>query len=529
MNGYFQLIIDDRGTLVKLVPPTDGGSPISIKEITSYLQREKVTYDLKTINEEINSLEGNEKELFLMPTKILPVSESSFVAVSPDKMTATVRFYPPSSNGKAYRKDDIISDLKLSKVVFGINDKNIDMYLSDRQYCTDYILAEGKKVREGTDAVINYFFETSNKVKPTLLEDGSVDFKNLNVVNHCKQDDLLAELIPEDHGEAGNDVMGNVIKPRDVKRLKLQYGRNIKVSEDNTKIYSEVNGHVSLVDGKVFVADVLEVENVDNSTGNLIYEGNIKINGNVCSGFMVTCNGNIEVRGTVEGAELTAGGNIILSRGINGMGRGKLVAGGNIIAKFLENCTVESGGYVETDSILHSYVQAKTEVNVLSKKGFITGGTVTATNSIKVKTLGSSMGGSTEVNVGIDPEVVNRYANLNEEINMLQKNLKVSIPVLEATQKKIATGNKLSPEQIKQLQALAQNVKSMQENLSADAKELEMLKDVMDSTTQAKIEVTGEVFAGTKVCISDVSMIVKDSFKYCRFTKEQGVVKMGPL
>lgn len=529
MNGYFQIIHADNGTLIKLVPPTDGGADISIKELANYLMRAKLQFDIKALNNEIVALGNSEKTVFLSPEKVLPIAETSYITMTPDRMEVTARFYPASSEGRAYGKEDILSDLRVNKVTFGYDEKVIEEYVANKKYCTDYIIAKGIPAREGHDAFITYNFPTDNKARPTLNEDGTVDFFNLNVVNHCKEGDVLAVLTPEDRGDSGTDVMGNVIKPHDVRRVSLSYGLNIDINEARTELRSKVNGHVSLVGGKVFVADVLEVENVDNATGNITYEGNVKINGNVCSNFSVKCNGNIEVKGIVEGAYLEAGGNIILARGINGMGKGTLKSGGNIIAKFLENSTVYSGGYIETESILHSKVQAKTEVNVVSRKGFITGGSVNATNAIRVKTLGTAMGADTEVTVGVDPELTNRYQELAKEIQDTQKNLKMMLPVLEASKQKLAQGVKFLPDQIKQLQNLAVSVKTLQETATNDAKEMETLKEIMDSSTNARVEVTGEVYAGTKITISDVSMIVKDSFKYCRFTKQQGMVKMTTL
>lgn len=529
MNGYFQILMDEMGVKLKLVPPTDGGNQISIKELTLYLDREKIPYDLKGLNSELISLKDQPKILFMTDQKMLPISETCIISVSQDRMLASARFYPASDNGRPYTKDNILSDLRINKIAYGIDNEAIEGYLANKQYCTDYILAKGTPAREGRDAYITYKFETDNKIRPTLKEDGSVDFFNLNVVTHCKAGDLLAVLTKEDRGDEGKDILGNTIKPHDVKRMSLSYGLNIDINEDRTEIYSKVNGHVSLVNGKVFVADVLEVENVDNSTGNIDYEGNVKINGNVCSNFMVKAKGDIEVKGIVEGAYIEAGGNIVLARGINGMSKGVLKAEGNIIAKFLENCKAYSGGYIETESILHSSVQAKTDINVVGRKGFITGGSVSATNSIKVKTLGSPMGAITEVAVGVDPTVTNRYQELSKEIQTDQKNLKVMVPVLDATKQKLAQGVKLTPDQVKNVQNLAINVKMLQERIKSDVEEIEALKEVMDSSSNSKIEVTGEVFPGTTISISDISMVVKDSFSYCKFVKEQGTVKMKPL
>ena len=528
-NGYFRLLTDELGTKVELHGPKEGGSPISIKELTGYFARQKVPFDIKTINTELMNLGEGDRTVFLSDQAIMPVSESCSIVLSPDRMTAVARFYPCSTNGRVWIKEDILSELRVNKIAFGVDDAVIDSYLSDKKYCTDYVIANGKPTREGKDAVITYNFPTDNKIKPTLTEDGTVDFKNLNIVNHCKVGDILAVLTPEDRGEPGTDVCGNIIKPHDVKRLSLSFGRNIELSPDRLSIKSLVNGHVSYVDGKVFVSDVFEVENVDNSVGNITYDGNVKINGNVNSGFSVKANGNIEVKGSVEGAYIEAGGNIILSRGMNGMGKGQLKAGGNIVSKFLENCSVSAGGSVETDSILHSKVQAKTEINVMSKKGFITGGSVSATECIRVKTLGTNMGADTIVTVGIDPEVTNRYQELSKQVQDAQKNLKVLLPVIDATKKKLASGAKLLPEQIKNLQQTAATVKQLQEVLVNNAKEMETLKEQMDSAVNASVEVTGIVYPGTVITISDSSMIIRESFKYCRFQRKQGSVVMGPL
>ena len=54
-------------------------------------------------------------------------------------------------------------------------------------------------------------------------------------------------------------MQGREIKPKQVRSLQLEYGNNIRVSEDKTELYSEVTGHASLVNGKVFVSDVYEV------------------------------------------------------------------------------------------------------------------------------------------------------------------------------------------------------------------------------------------------------------------------------
>ena len=526
MNPYFQVIINDSGTFLKLIPG-DSGLP-SIQEAMNYLDAKKVPYDVGVLGAFFK--QGDPEKLIpLSKNRIYAVPEGSIIRISEDKMTATARFYPASTGGKSISKEDIYSECRLAKVVYGIDDKVIDQFLADKKYATDYIIAKGTPVVEGTDASIEYHFNTNNKVRPTLNEDGTVDFFNLNLVNHCTEGMVLATLHPEVRGTAGTDVFGTILKPRDVRRASLQFGLNIELSEDKCTITSKVNGHVNLVGNKVFVSDVMQVNNVDNSTGNIEYQGNVLVEGDVNSNFSIRTSGDVEVRGVVEGAYIEAGGNIILVRGINGMGKGTLKAGGNIISKYMENCIADAGGYIETNSILHSKVHAGTEINVMSHKGFITGGEVVANNRIRVKTLGSHMGADTRVTVGVDPAVIGRMGALNKEIQELQKNLKSMLPVLDATKKKLAAGVKMTPDQVKQIQALAANVKSSQERLIADNTELENLKAKMEEGSNASVDVTGEVFQGVVIAISDVSMIIKDTVRYCRFVKDKGDVRIAGL
>ena len=526
MNPYFQVIINDSGTFLKLIPG-DGGLP-SIQETMNYLDAKKVPFDVGVLGAFFK--QGDPEKLIpLSKNRIYAVAEGSVIRISEDKMTAIARFYPPSTGGKSITKEDIYSECHLAKVVYGIDDKVIDDFLSNKKYATDYVIAKGTPVVEGRDARIEYHFNTDNRIRPTLNEDGTVDFHNLNLVNHCTAGMVLATLHPEVRGTAGTDVFGTPLKPRDVKHATLQFGLNIELSEDKCTITSKVNGHVNLVGGKVFVSDVMQVNNVDNSTGNIEYQGNVLVEGDVNSNFSVKTSGDVEVRGVVEGAHIEAGGNIILVRGINGMGKGVLKAGGNIISKYMENCTAEAGGYIETNSILHSKVHAGTDINVMSKKGFITGGEVVATGKIRVKTIGSQMGADTRVTVGVDPAVISRMGQLNKEILELQKNLKTMLPVLDATKKKLAAGVKMTPEQVKQIQALAANVKSSQEKLIADNTELENLKQKMEEGSNASVDVSGEVYQGVVIAISDVSMIIKDTVRYCRFIKEKGDVRIAGL
>lgn len=521
-NGYFRLVSRDNGYGLEIKAPKQPGEHVRIGEVTDYLTQKNVVCDLSVLKSAI--AEG--KDTFIrLGMGNCPVANMNYkLSVSEDLMTATARFYPASDTGQRMDVKEFLNDLYYREIRFGIDEEAVRKAIEGEIYCTDIVVAKGKPARQGRDARIEYYFNTDLKARPAQKEDGSVDFFNLNTINHCQAGDVLARLILADTGEHGTNIYGAKIKPREVKNALLRYANNIDISEDKTELTSRVNGHVTLVEDRVFVSDVLDLENVDISTGNVEYEGSVNITGNVQSNFSVKAKGNVIVNGLVEGAYIEAGGDIIIARGMAGMNKGELKATGNIVAKFLENTKAVAGGYITTGSIMHSTVMANGEITVDGKRGFITGGHVCASSRINVKTLGSPMGTSTLVEVGINPERKSRYAQLQKEIPEMKKNIKNMDTIITTFAQKRHQGIEIPQVQLKYLASLVKTREELAPRLRSACKEMEALQEIVDE--QGQVVVKGEVFPGVKIAIGEVSMVIQTNMEYCKFIKQRGDVKM---
>ena len=196
-NQYFQLVFRDEQIFLHIYPAIEDGKLVNIKELTDYLDLKRIqNYDIKTLGNALKSPE--ETEVCLGPWDGIEVHEMMTIDVSLDKMKAVCRFYPPSAGGRELDKDTIIDDLGFKRVKFGIDEDEIDKFLKERQYCTDYVLAKGQPPRHGKDAKIEYYFNVNKNLQPKRNEDGSVDYKELNTISHVHKGDLLARLIKED-------------------------------------------------------------------------------------------------------------------------------------------------------------------------------------------------------------------------------------------------------------------------------------------------------------------------------------------
>ncbi len=530
-NSFFSLVIKQDGTYLRLYPAVGNGKLLNYDEINNYLSDKRIyDYDIKALGKVITALNDHPIEVKLTPVVVLPENEYVKITVSLDRMCAVGRFYPPSTKGQLMKAEDIINSLARSGVKCGIIINNIESFLSDRKYCEDYILARGTEATEGKDAIITYNFNTDNTSKPKLNEDGTVDFHQLDTISPINKGDILATLTPAVPGKVGTDISGKALLPRKVVNRILKHGRDIHLSEDGLVMYSDISGHAVLKDGKVFVSNTYEImADVDASTGDIVYEGNVAVRGNVITGYSIKARGDIIVNGVVEGASLFAGGQIILKRGMQGMSKGILEAGSNIITKFIENAKVIAGGHITTEAILHSKVSAKGDIVVGGKKGFITGGEVRSGTAITVKNAGSTMGTNTILEVGINPEIIEEFRNLERSIVNMNANMEKLLPVIEAYKKKLNAGEKLSQDKLDYIRMATENCLALRNKIKEASSRYDKLHIEINNCDGGSIRVENIAYPGVKIVISNVNYFVRNEIHYSRFIRDRADIKIVGL
>lgn len=527
-NGYFKLQIEESETSIIVYPAVEGGDKLKIDEVMQYLNQNNIAeYSLKDINRAI-SYEGLEpQKVKLMDKSTYQVDEIMSVQIAANKMFAIARFYSPSNGGNQMSSEEIKKDLAAKGIVFGINEDIIRHHILEPHYCTGYMIAKGTDVTQGTDAFITYNFNLETNSKPKVNENGTVDFHQLDNINHIKKGDILAIKTPEVPGISGTDIMGKEVRPKAVDRATFHYGRNIEVSENGLLLLSMVDGHVTLEGEKVFVSNTFEVPaNVDVSTGDIKYDGNVCVRGNVLTGYKVEATGDIEVMGLVEGATLIAGGNIVIHHGIQGMMKARLVAGGNIISVFIESTIAQAGGFISTDAILHSRIVAKGDIVVQGRKGTIIGGHVCAGNLIEARSIGSQMGTTTTVEVGVDASIHDKLKEVSDKIESLAPEKTKLEQLISLLQRKRESGN-LTKENALIMNAAMNNLDGINKEIDSLTEQYNDYKMELENNTNAKIKVYGDILAGTKIVISGDFIIVNDSLSHCQYIKSKGEIKAG--
>jgi uncharacterized protein len=176
------------------------------------------------------------------------------------------------------------------------------------------LIAKGEEAIDGKDESIQIKFEIDSDVLK-LNEDshGKVDFKNIGAVNSVLKGDVIAIKNEGKEGIPGKDVFGEPIKPKAIKNIKFKSGQGAEFSNANT-IVASIDGKPCMKNNTFSVFSMHEINNdVDISTGNITFLGDIKINGNVREGMKVASGNSIIITQNVEGAIISGKGDIFIN------------------------------------------------------------------------------------------------------------------------------------------------------------------------------------------------------------------------
>ena len=490
-------------------------------------------YKIKNINylEIENSINNKDKYILLTRDKnIININESLEIVISDDKILVEVIFYPPKKNGRKLKKQEILNKILDLQIKFGLDLSIIDEFLKKRDYTKRYVLAQGIQPEESKDGFLRYFVDINQKkIKPKILEDGSTDYKTLNLFENVKKGNILVTKIDPIKGKNGRDIFGNIVLSKEPKQSPaLPKGKNTEISPDGKRLISTVNGCVFYKDKLINILPILEIKSdIDNSTGNIDFVGNVIVRGNVLNGFTINAEGNVNIYGYVEGATIIADGNIFIAKGVQGAGKAKIVSSQNITLNFVENTTLIAEKDINAQYIMHCNIFCNGDLTVLGKRrGVIIGGKAIVGGDLISRDIGSSMSNNTEVTVGINYKVLNKYEELIKKVDIMKERYNTLCKIVE----------NLSNMDINYLSEDKQIVfeKSVKEKLEIKKKIVIYKKHIqrlipLFTKKLAKIQINHRIYGGTKIVVNNAIIFLKEDTNSCIIRNVNGKVKIFKL
>ncbi|WP_254778609.1 MULTISPECIES: DUF342 domain-containing protein [unclassified Bacillus (in: firmicutes)] len=446
------------------------------------------------------------------------------MTVSKDRLKAMLDKTTDDLDATSFNMEDLLNMLKKEKIVYGLNIELLEeLCRNPRGIEFPITIAEGKPKTDGKDAYLkSELRKLQSNSKPEVL-----NFRNVLKIPSVKKGQLLASVCPAESGILGMDVFSNVIRAKDGKPLKTKAGKNVFM--ESGRFYSSIDGQLSITNRSISVNPVFEVNgDIDLKTGNIDFIGNVIIRGNVPNGYEIKAGGDIRITGIVEGAIIEAAGNVTIGGGVASGNRGRITAGGNVLAAYFNQANVraEQGIYAEK-SILHSHVSAGE--SIFCHHASVIGGTFEAKKDIHIKELGNRSYTKTHLYPAYDSRTQQIEADLLDEL----KSTTDMISKLTQIERKLSAKSKASGMMSEDDKKVIKKQRLTMEQLAKQKEELEsQLAQIQEDKLEQShsfVYVYESVYPNTSIHFGKYTKKLNVEHHHVKFYFSNGEIQFEPI
>ncbi|WP_158523980.1 FapA family protein [Paenibacillus bovis] len=213
--------------------------------------------------------------------------------------------------------EEIYHQLRTKEIIFGIDSSMI------KQACRaersgPFIIAAGQLPVAGQDGIFQLQTDAAaRKVQPKLRDNGTIDYRETREFPSILEGELIGTVIPSKPGIDGRDIYGKVILAPAVHDIQMIPGKDVQLSEDGRNAFALKSGMPSQTRQGHYVKlsmipKLMHSGDVNLSTGNIHFRGDVEISGAVQDTMEVEAEGNIRVRGNINMAQILAGDSLIV-------------------------------------------------------------------------------------------------------------------------------------------------------------------------------------------------------------------------
>lgn len=427
---------------------------------------------------------------------------------------------------REYTRQDVKKLLEEVDVCIGLKYEVIDMMLKERKPDKQYLIAEGKRPVDGKDGWFEFLFDTEVDTKPKILKDGSVDYTEYGDVPSVEENQKLVIYHSATASVDGENLHGETILAKKGKELARLKGKGFYLSEDNKVYFAKTSGRAVYQDERLVVENELVIEgDVSLSRGNVTFLDDIHIRGNVLTGVTVTSEkGSIVVDGYVEACVLSAAGEVVLKNGMQGNGRGRIIAGGSVSGKFFEQVTVEAGGSVNANAIMNSHITAVQDVVVSGRFGIIIGGEIRAERYITATIIGNMAEVKTQIFAGVEEDLFSKLMVKEKEQETLEGELQKIVAGIEQINSLIEKTKRedLNTKKITLIRGKIEKENQINETI----REKQEIMDQMGRANVARVSVQKTLYPGTRVSINGVATKITQEASHAEISAKGSVIEV---
>lgn len=417
-NGFFSLVAE--GDLAVITVKTHGFNVKDFNSILKGIPMIKIT-KFMLLKQELEEPTGE-------PVVIGEVKPIIEVILSKDLLEAAIILHLVQEEIDAHDHKSMVSDILKTLEEKGVTEGILPEVLKEElPFNEPVVIARGVEPINGAGAQVKYI-ELSVK-KPQITESNSANFYEMNLIDEVKKGDWLGEKIMATDGTPGRTVTGEILPSKRGNELLFKFDpKSVKQVKENgiITLYAKQTGAVVVENGKIKVDNMLVINgDVGLKTGNIEFDGSVKITGTIVDSFSVIATKDISILTPMGiggiGKVISREGDVYIQGGIFGNEKAYIEAGKNVYVKHANDCTIVAGEEISIGYYsIGSHLKAK-KVILDKHKGRIIGGKVNA----KVQVISAYIGNKFERETEIKIEGFNRLEVKKELAELLKDYKKV--------------------------------------------------------------------------------------------------------
>ncbi|MDR1948168.1 MAG: FapA family protein [Spirochaetaceae bacterium] len=447
------------------------------------------------------------------------------IAYSENDLEAMADLFPPLGRGEPITDSYVNAFLEKCNIVHGLDWDALQNAVTEcnlnRRILKNVIIARGEApVNEIAEYFeINPHLREGSRGLPPPAEAGrQIDYRAYSPFTIVKQGQVLARLRPREIGRDGKNVHAVPIPFRVINPEGVTGGENTRV--EGSFLISEINGQLLDSRGVLSVSSSLIIKGaVGYGTGNIVFPGDVFIEGAVSDGFKIYSGGSVFIKQTFDVTEVNTKADLCVAGGIIGRGRALVKVGGVLKTKFIENCRVACRKTIAVDSeIINSSVFTMENLD-MGDKGIILGGDIYAIRGIRAGGIGKKRGKASRIHCGVDFTLQQEKEKNNNQLGILAAKLG-KLRELLAAEEQSGAG---TPERRARMEELLHRLEGEQKKTAARISEL---MGAVNACENAVVEISGEITPGTLIEICQVALFVTETLRKVRIRLDKAGGKL---
>lgn len=451
------------------------------------------------------------------------------VSISDDKKQAFIKLEKLPEGNTTFTKEQLLEALQKEQIIYGIVDSAVEKLALRPIFNIRIKVAEATDPIDGNDGFIKLHVKKDADYKPEYSEEETIDYKNLDYFQMVKKGQVLCEITKETTGLDGKDIHGQPIPARKGRKPQVPAGKNTTLTADESKLIADCDGLIKFVN-TINIDEMMHIRsNIDFSTGNINFPGDVTIDGDVSSGFSVKVGGNLIIKGVVEDAKIEAAGDVVIAKGIYGGSAGDVIVGKDLRCNYIENAVLHVEGDITVDYIIDGKISCNGNIHLSGSKELVVGGEIKLRGELVARDIGNDREYPTVIRIlgekiidqdEIDRLTLKKQATQQQLAEMSEKEAQIN-GLLLAQEKKDMLSRSRKSEAMEQIASLKKQIDKQVMTLKRELEEIEATIISVDKKTPTayygSVSAKRKLYRGTRIYFGEMLFGFEyDNLEHCR-------------